>query len=167
MTDDKGQAADYIKAHAKRVADVMTANVITATAQTPLSELAMILEQNAIKRVPIVHDGQIVGIVSRANLVQAVAASGSKLDIPPSDVRIRDKLLAGLKTQRWLLTDLFNATVNDGIVDLWGIAGSESERKAIRITAEAISGLRAVNDRMIVVRFSSRGIDLLRQPPSK
>jgi signal-transduction protein with cAMP-binding, CBS, and nucleotidyltransferase domain len=131
----------------------MTGNVITATPQTPLSEIAMVLERNAIKRVPIVHDGQIVGIVSRANLVQAVASSGSKLDIPLSDAAIRDKLLAHLKTQRWVHTNLFNATVNDGIVDLWGITGSESERKAIRVAAEATSGVRAVNDRMIVMHL--------------
>ncbi|HTV28929.1 MAG TPA: CBS domain-containing protein [Xanthobacteraceae bacterium] len=153
MADEKGRAADYIKAHAKRVGDVMTGNVITAAPQTPLSEIAMILEQNAIKRLPIVHGDQIVGIVSHANLVQAVASSGSKLDIPLSDTTIRDKLLAHLKTQRWVHTDLFNATVNDGIVDLWGITGSESERKAIRVAAETTSGVRAVNDRMIVMRL--------------
>jgi CBS domain-containing protein len=149
MTGEQG-AADYIKAHAVRVADVMTRKVITSTPDTPLNEIAVILETNGIKRVPVVRDGQLVGIVSRANLVQAIASRGSKLDIPLSDAAIRDRLLKHLNTQRWAHTDLLNVTVNGGVVDLWGLAASDTERKAIRIAAENTPGVRAVNDRMTV-----------------
>jgi CBS domain-containing protein len=150
MTSEQGLAADYIKAHAVRVADVMTRKVITTTPDTPLNEIAGILETNGIKRVPVVRDGQLVGIISRANLVQAMASRGSKLDIPLSDAAIRDRLLKHLNTQRWAHTDLLNVTVNEGVVDLWGLAGSDTERKAIRIAAENTPGVRAVNDRMTV-----------------
>ncbi len=150
IAEDQDLARDYIKAHSRQVADVMTRNVVTATPDTPLNEIAIMLEKNAIKRVPIVRDGRLVGIVSRANLVQAVATSGSKLDIPLSDAAIREKLLAHLDAQRWANTGLPNVTVNDGVVDLWGITSSELERKAIRVAAEAAPGVRAVNDRMIV-----------------
>ncbi len=150
IAEDHDLARDYIKAHSRQVADVMTRNVVTATPDTPLNEIAIMLEKNAIKRVPIVRDGRLVGIVSRANLVQAVATSGSKLDIPLSDAAIREKLLAHLDAQRWANTGLLNVTVNDGVVDLWGITSSELERKAIRVAAEAAPGVRAVNDRMIV-----------------
>jgi CBS domain-containing protein len=146
MAEDQGSAADYIKAHAKRIADVMTRNVVTATPETPLNEIAAMLERNAIKRVPIVRHGQLVGIVSRANLVQALATAGSKLDVPLSDATIRERLLAHLKAQRGPL----NVTINDGIVDLWGITDSETEHTAIRVAAEATPGVRAVNDRMVV-----------------
>jgi len=70
MAGDEGLAADYIKAHAKQVADIMTRKVITAGPDTPLQEIAEMLEKYGIKRLPIVRDGQLVGIVSRANLVQ-------------------------------------------------------------------------------------------------
>ena len=149
MTGEQG-VADYIKAHAVRVADVMTRKVITSTPDTPLNEIAGILETNGIKRVPVVRDGQLVGIVSRANLVQAIASRGSKLDIPLSDAAIRDRLLKHLNTQRWAHTDLLNVTVNGGVADLWGLAASDTERKAIRIAAENTPGVRAVNDRMTV-----------------
>jgi CBS domain-containing protein len=149
MTGEQG-AADYIKAHAVRVADVMTRKVITSTPDTPLNEIAGILETNGIKRVPVVRDGQLVGIISRANLVQAMASCGSKLDIPLSDAAIRDRLLNHLNTQRWAHTDLLNVTVNGGVADLWGLAASDTERKAIRIAAENTPGVRAVNDRMTV-----------------
>lgn len=155
LAEDQELAADYIKAHGRKIEDVMVRNVITATPDTPLDEVARLLEQHGIKRVPIVRDGQLVGIVSRANLVQAVASSGSKLEIPVSDGSIRDKLLLHLNAQRWAHTELLNATVNDGIVDLWGVTGSETERKAIRVAAETMTGVRAVKDHMMVRRIES------------
>lgn len=153
ISDDRALAADYIKAHAVKVDDVMTRNVITAAPDTSLDEIAMMMERNSIKRVPIVRDGQLVGLVSRANLVQAIASAGAKLDIPLSDATIRDKLMANLKAQSWAHIGLLNATVNDGVVNLWGFSSSETERKAVRVVAETTPGVRAVNDHIIVKRF--------------
>jgi CBS domain-containing protein len=128
----------------------MTRDVITAAPDTPLHEIATLLEKNAIKRVPVVRDDQLVGIVSRANLIQAVASAGKELDIPLSDAAIRDKLLAHLKQQDWGRNALLNVTVSGGIVDLWGLVRSEVERKAIRVAAESIPGVRTVNDNLMV-----------------
>jgi CBS domain-containing protein len=149
LTGDETLAAEYVKAHAHKVADVMTRRVITASPDSPLHEIASLLENNSIKRVPIVKDGQVVGIVSRANLIQAVASGRKELDIPVSDTIIRDKLLANLKAEAWAHTGLLNITVNGGIVDLWGITGSDAERKAIRIAAESVPGVNAVHDNLI------------------
>jgi CBS domain-containing protein len=148
MAGDEGLAADYIKAHAKRVADIMTRKVITAGPDTPLQEIAETLEKYGIKRLPIVRDGQLVGIVSRANLVQAIATGRSELDIPSSDTTIREKFLTELNKQNWAHTALLNATVNGGVVDLWGFIETDTERKAIRVAAEATPGVRAVNNHM-------------------
>lgn len=150
LTGDETLAAEYVKVHGRKVADVMTRNVITATPDMPLHELATLLEKNSIKRVPIVKDGQLVGIVTRANLVQAVASARKVLDIPLSDTTIRDKLLAHLKSQPWAHTSLMNVTVTDGVVDLWGMTYSETEKKAIRVAAESIPGVRAVNDNLVM-----------------
>lgn len=149
MTSDETLAADYIKEHSRKVADVMTKNVITAGPDTPLHEIARALERHAIKRVPIMQDGQLVGIVSRANLIQAVASDRKKPEISASDTAIREKLLAHLQAQRWADTGLVNATVTDGVVDLWGVSSSDVEQKAIRIAAESIPGVVAVNDHLI------------------
>jgi CBS domain-containing protein len=150
IISDDALAAEYAKAHARKVADIMTPQVISAAPDTPLHEIAALLEKNSIKRVPIVQNGQLVGIVSRANLLHAVASAGKELEIPPVDTAIRDKLMAHLKQEGWARTALLNVTVNGGIVDLWGLAQSEAERKAIRIAAESIPGVRAVNDNMVV-----------------
>jgi CBS domain-containing protein len=148
MGGDASLPADYIKAHGCKAADIMTKNVITASPETPLDEIAILLERNSIKRVPIVGDGQLVGIVSRANLVQALAAMPKGLETPLSDSKIRDKLLSHLKEQPWAHTALLNVTVTDGVVSLWGITGSETERQAIRVAAEATPGVKAVNDHL-------------------
>ena len=142
-------AADYTKAHALKVADVMTRNVITATPDAALHEIASLLEKHSIKRVPIISNGQLVGIVSRANLVQAVASARSGLDVPLTDSTVRDKVLARLKEQPWAHTLLLNVTVNGGVVDLWGMTRSDAEKQAIRVAAESTPGVRAVIDNLI------------------
>jgi CBS domain-containing protein len=142
-------ATEYVKAHGRKVSDVMTRKVITASPQTPLHEVATLMEKNAIKRVPILENGQLVGIVSRANLIQAVATARKLLDIPLSDTTIREKILSHLKKQPWAHTTMLNVTVNAGVVDLWGIADSAAERKAIKVAAESVPGVCAVNDNLI------------------
>jgi CBS domain-containing protein len=149
LLGDDVLAADYIKAHARNVSDVMTKHVVTVSPQTPLHEIADLMEKNAIKRVPVLENSQLVGIVSRANLIQAVATARTLLEIPLSDATIREKLLSCLKQQPWAHTSLLNVTVNDGVVDLWGIAESATERKAIKVAAESTPGVRAVNDKLV------------------
>ena len=150
LAGEETAAGEYTKAHGRKVADVMTRHVITADPDAPLSEIAALFEKHAIKRVPIVKDGQLTGIVSRSNLVQAVASAPEDLEIPLSDRAIRDKLLAHLKTQPWSHTWQLNVTVNRGVVDLWGVSYSDGERAAIRVAAENIPGVRAVNDHLFV-----------------
>lgn len=144
-------AAEYVKSHATKVADVMTKRVITAEPMTPLSEIATLLERNSIKRVPIVENGQLVGIVTRANLVQAYAVAHKKgeIKITHSDTAIREKLMDRLRSEPWARTWLLNVIVQDGVVELWGMVGSDAERNAIRVAAETMPAVRAVNDHLV------------------
>lgn len=148
LVGENALATDYIKSHAQKVADIMKRHVITASPQTLLDKIAILMEQNAIKRVPIVENDELVGIVTRANLVQAIATEPPGLEVPLSDKTIRDKLIEHLRSQPWAHTDWLTVTVKDGVVSLWGIAGSPTERKAICVTAEAMPGVRAVRDNM-------------------
>jgi CBS domain-containing protein len=145
-------AAEFVKEHSRRVTDVMTREVVTATPETSLSDIANLLEKNAIKRVPIVKDSKVVGIVSRANLLQALAIAGKKLagGAPSDDSTIRDKVITQLDAEPWTRPSLINVIVQDGTVELWGIVDSASEKKAVRIAAEVTPGVRAVNDNLII-----------------
>ena len=145
-------AAEFIKEHSRNVTDVMSRDVITAAPDTPLSKIASLLEKNAIKRVPIMEGGKVVGIVSRANLLQALASLSKQVEVTtqPNDSQIRDKVLAQLRTEPWTKPSLINVIVQDATVELWGIVESASEKKAVRIAAEVIPGVRAVNDNLII-----------------
>jgi CBS-domain-containing membrane protein len=150
LASNEGLAADYIKSHSRKVEDVMTRSVVTATPETPVGEVATLLEKHAIKRVPIVKDGKMVGIVSRANLLQALAALKS---VPPGttdDASIRANLTTKLANEQWTKPSLLNLIVHDGTVDLWGIVDSQTERKAVRVLVESTPGVRAVNDNLII-----------------
>ena len=147
---DRAIAADYVKSHAVKVTDVMTRDVKTADPETPLHEVADLFEEHHIKSAPILSKaGDLVGIVSRANILQAVASARPKLEISLSDANIRKRLMDELKQQRWTHVHKLNVTVTNGVVDLWGFVQSESKRQAIAVAAEAIPGVAAINDHLM------------------
>jgi CBS domain-containing protein len=150
LTGDQTVELNYIKSHAIKMKDLMTREVQTAEPETPLHEIADLFEENQIKRVPIVSKGgDLVGIVSRANIIQAIASLRPALEISLPDSQIRMKLMDDLKHQPWARTHKLNVTVTNGVVDLWGLVQSEKERQAIRVTAETIPGVTAVNDHLV------------------
>jgi CBS-domain-containing membrane protein len=145
-------AAEFIREYGRKVADVMTREVISVEPDTPVADIATLLERHRIKRVPIVRNGRIIGIVSRANLIQALAVSRNKLLEPQTvaDTELRDKLVSRLKAEPWVRPSLVNVTVTKGTVDLWGIVDSPVEKHALRVAVEVTPGVKAVNDNVLV-----------------
>jgi CBS domain-containing protein len=144
-------ANEYIKEHSRKVSDVMTREVITVKPETPLSDIATVLERNGIKRVPVVQDGKVVGIISRANLLQALASYRTPIEgRAPSDAALRENVMARINSEPWSRPALINVIVQDGNVELWGIVETQVEKKAVRVAAEVTPGVRAVNDNLIV-----------------
>jgi CBS domain-containing protein len=150
LASSEGMASEYIKSHSHKVVDVMTRRVVTATPDTPVSEIAALLEKHGIKRVPIVTDGKVVGIVSRANLLHALASLENVPAGTTDDASIRSKLVSRLANEPWTKPSLMNLIVHDGTVDLWGIVDSQTEKKAVRVLVETTPGVRAVNDNLII-----------------
>lgn len=146
-------AADYIKSHSVHVADVMTADVVTVTETTPVADIIALLERNRIRRVPVMRDEQIVGMVSKTDLVKAILAAGrSSCPVDKTDdSRIHTDIMDALRSEAWLSEADANVTVSDGIVAFWGVCISEEERKATHILAENIPGVRAVSDHRTTV----------------
>jgi len=142
-------AGEFIKSHARRVADVMSGDVVSVTQLTTLGEIADLMEARRIKRVPILHDGKLVGIVSRADLLRVLASGGANLPGDDRDGLIRSRLLADLRKQRWANCSESDIVVSDGFVHFWGVVRSEEERKALRIAAENTPGVRGVEDHTI------------------
>ena len=144
-------ASEYTKEHGRKTSDVMTHKVITVAPSATLREVAEILESRHIKRVPVVEDGRLVGIVSRANLVQALVSSGAGAQTTPTpmDRDIRAQLCSELSRQPWAFPPTAaNVIVDHGEVHLWGYIGTESARRAIIVMAENIPGARRIHDHM-------------------
>src|ERR1700726_3019647 len=149
---DEELARAYVKSHGRTAKDVMTSEVTSVSETTELADIANLLETKRIKRVPVVKDGQLVGIVSRANLVRALAAAGSQLttDTAVDDRTIREKLLAELKGQEWVHTWAADIIVRDRIVHLWvSDDRPPEERQAMRVAAENIPGVQGVEEHLV------------------
>jgi CBS domain-containing protein len=145
-------ARDYVKSHGRTVQDIMTRDVVSASETTNLADIATLLETRGIKRVPIVADGKVVGIVSRANLVRALATTSSAPTIvaDADDTTIREKLIDELRRQQWARVWASDIMVRDRIVHLW-LADDQplAERDALRIAAENIPGVKGVEEHVV------------------
>ena len=143
-------SADFAKSHGKKVGEVMAPGVISVSEDTLLSEIAALFERKGIKRVPVVKDGELAGIVSRSNLIQALASVVGRIDQhDETDRQIRLELVSRLRQQSWTDFGSRNVTVSDRVVHLWGLVGSEAERKALLALAESVPGVSRVADEMI------------------
>ena len=150
VTPSWALARDFVKSHGQRVSEIMSSHVIAASEDTPLREVAALLEKHRIKRVPILHDGKLVGMVSRSNLIQALAtAEALPHETVSSDRVIRLEIVDRLKHQAWTDFDSGNVIVKDGIVHLWGLVGTPDEHKALLALAEGVPGVGKVSDETI------------------
>jgi CBS domain-containing protein len=147
MTPASTLAEEFAKSHGRRVGEVMSTHLISATEDTSLGEIATLLEKHRIKRVPILRDGKLAGIVSRSNLIQALATSDVAAGSDGlSDRSIRGELLDRLGGQTWTDFGSRNVIVRDGVVHLWGLVGSPQEHKALLALAEQVAGVKSVSD---------------------
>lgn len=153
FTGSESLAADYSKSHGACAADVMSTAVVTVPDDMPVDDIARILEEHHIKRVPVVRDGRLVGIVSRANLLQGLATR-KQAPSPPSaapDQAIRDNILHMLQGEEWASMTFANVTVEDSVAHLWGLAESETQIKALGVAVGNASGVTSVQNHMNMI----------------
>lgn len=152
LTGAEDSARNFVRAHAVKLADVMTRDVIGASEDSSLNEIATMLEKHGIKRVPIMRDGKVVGIVSRANLLQAlasaIAVADATTDVARGDQALRGRVVDQIRQLPWGMPWLVTVTVQNGVVELWGPVQSEGQRQALRVAAEATPGVRAVKENL-------------------
>ncbi len=143
-------ATDYVHASGRKVSEVMTPDVRTVTEDEPLEKVVHLMERYRIKRVPVVRGAKVVGMVTRANLMRALASLAlAENPVAADDAAIRERLLAELKRQPWAPVGLIDVVVKDGVVKLSGALTDERERQAIRIAAENIPGVKKVEDHLV------------------
>lgn len=145
-------AREYIQAHGRRARDVMTSPVVTVAEDTSVGEIADLLENKRIKRVPVVREGEVIGVVSRANLLRAVAAEARRprVEDDVDDSGIAQAVRERIQAAPWAKPLVVSPTVVDGHVALWGIVRSETQRQALLVLAERTAGVRGVSDHLDV-----------------
>ena len=150
FTGVDSQAREFTKSHALRAGDVMTEQVIHVSEETPLADVVGLMEKHNIKRLPVLTDGELVGIVSRADLLRALAARQADPMPPPaeSDATIRAAMNDVLKNEEWAMSAMVNVIVSEGVVHLWGVIDSRDQRQALRVAAENIPGVTAVEEHL-------------------
>jgi len=143
--------AAYVKSHASYARDIMSRDVVSVEEETPVAEIASLFEMRKIRRVPVLRHKKLVGIVSRANLVQALAVTTKAVDTHDTrtDEEIRKQLLSEVASQPWWQRNPANVIVTDSVVHYRGMVRTEEERQAARIAAENVPGVRKIEDHRI------------------
>ena len=143
-------AAEYVKSHGNRARDVMTSRVISVTEETPLAEIAGLMEEKHIRRVPVLRDGKLAGIVARADLLSALITGKEQAETAQSndDQYIRDTINQTLQELDWVSFGCIEVRVENGIANLWGLVDGEEERRALHVAVENVSGVKGIKDHL-------------------
>ena len=145
-------AEEYVRSRGTVARDIMTREVVSVARTTPLAEIADLMESRHIKRVPVVEDGRVVGLVSRSNLLRAFASQRANPGpAAAGNSAIREALLAELGRQSWSRRAENTVVVTDGIVHLWGLVATAEELRALELAAQGVPGVKEVRDHMIVL----------------
>jgi CBS domain-containing protein len=141
-------AGDFVREQGRKVGEVMTKEPFTVTEDTSLEDIVDLMEKNNVKRLPVTRGDRIVGIVSRSNLLQAVADLAREVPDPTADDdHIRDRIIATIEKTDWTPFGL-NVIVHKGVVHLSGVITEERSRKAAIVAAETVAGVRDVHDHL-------------------
>lgn len=151
LADPGAVAEEYVRSRGRRVEDVMTPDPVTVTSETPLDRVVQTLEAQHVKRVPVVDDGRLVEIVSRADLVHALLRVGGDLPtVADTDAAIRTRILAELTGKPWSPARP-NVAVTGGEVSLSGVISDERFRAAVKVAVENVPGVTSFRDHLALV----------------
>jgi CBS domain-containing protein len=157
FSDAEAQARAFVKRRGRRVGDVMTTQVVTIADDASLEEIADTLEKNRIKRVPVVRNDELVGIVSRADLLHGLAARQDAAAVSTDDRTIKQALAAALDQAR-IDRRLLKVVVAGGTVRIWGVVDTPEQKDAVRVAAETAPGVKAVHLNVDAVPASARAV---------
>ncbi len=146
FTGSSETATDFIALRSRRAKDIMTRDVDVVAPDTPVADIARLLEKKRIKRVPVVLNGQMVGIVARANLLQALASAPVvAVDTVASDRERREIVLAALSQVPGINPVHLNVVVEGGRINVWGVVGSDAIENAVKVALDNIEGIGQVS----------------------
>lgn len=144
-------AREYVQTHGRKVAEVMTHNVVSVTEDIALSEVVRLMERHHIKRLPVTKAGRLTGIVSRSDLLRALAGAPVIVCADSRDATLRERILAEIGRQPWGPSAMVDVIVENGGVDLRGVLTDDREREALQVLVENIPGVMRVRDLLTTI----------------
>jgi CBS-domain-containing membrane protein len=147
FADTDAQARAYTKTHGLHAIDVMTRHLVTVRPSTNLAEVAEVLDTHRIRQVPVLVDGKLVGMISRTDLVRKLAeVTVAAPAVRPQNGQLQKAILDEIEAQPWLKSAIINASVSDGIVELYGAVNSDAQRQGLRVLVENVPGVLRVEN---------------------
>lgn len=151
FADSNALAREFVKTHGHRAHDIMTRHIVSVREDAELRDVADILDKHRIKRVPVVADGKLVGIITRGDLVRALSlVQIAKADKKVDNASLHKALQERMQKQPWINKTYVNLTANDGVVELWGFVDSAEQHRALRLLVEETDGVKKVEDKLKV-----------------
>jgi CBS domain-containing protein len=152
FADPDSMAREYVKSHGHKARDVMTRVVVSVAEDASLADVADVLDTQRIRQVPVTSGGRLVGMISRADLVRALAEATITSSKPrPDNGTLQKAVWEQVKAQQWLKSAFVNLAVRDGVVELWGAVDSKEQRDALRVLVEGVSGVERVEDHVTLL----------------
>jgi CBS domain-containing protein len=151
FSDPDQMARDYTKTHGLKAADLMSRYVVSVSPEDELADVAQVLDRNKIKRVPVLHDGTLAGLITRGDLVKALTQTKPEARLGPIDSgALQRRINQRMKDQSWLDASMINVIVGAGAVQLWGYVNSWDQKRALMVLVEETEGVTAVDDHLNV-----------------
>ncbi len=152
-------ARSYAKSHGLRAVDVMSRPVVSVDAEQELADVAQVLDRSKIKRVPVLKDGALVGVITRADLVRALSSAPRRISVGKiDDGTLQTRINAEIRKQVWLPASMLNVLVENGTVELWGFIESQDQKSALKILVEGIEGVKTIEDHVRVGRYAMAAV---------
>lgn len=152
FAESDAKAREYVKSHGRKARDVMTRQVVSVSENASLAEVADVLDANRIRQVPVMSDSRLAGMISRADLVRALAELSLTAQVPRShNGALQKAIWDQIKSQTWLGSALVNLAVRDGVVELWGAVESNEQHRALIVLVEGVSGVEKIEDNVTLL----------------
>jgi CBS domain-containing protein len=141
----RGQARNYVQSHGERVKDVMTQTPVVVAEDTPLDEIVQLMETRHIKRLPVTREGEVIGLVGRADVLAALVKSRREAKLAPAnDKVVRQQILDNIAQQDWAAGAVVDVMVRNGAADLWGEVLDVQQAEALSALLESTPGIQRV-----------------------
>jgi CBS domain-containing protein len=144
LLSDEALARDFVKSHGRKAREVMTQPAISVAADAPLAEVVRLMERHRVKRLPVVEQGKLVGLVTRTDLLRAVVARQAAAPVERSDDELRQKIVAMLRDEDWASSAVVHVQVENGVAQLWGTVESQDQREALLLAVRGVPGVKGV-----------------------